>query len=121
MPLLEIQPVLAVRNVSESIRFYLEKLGFTIAFQDSEDPRYAGVRRDHVEIHLQWHQEDDFTEGDAPLFRIKVEDPDSLFNELLERKALPEGKTISDTDWGTREFGLYDPDKNGLIFYRDLH
>ena len=27
---------------------------------------------------------------------------------------------MRDTPWGTREFAFYDPDRNGLTFYRDL-
>jgi hypothetical protein len=27
---------------------------------------------------------------------------------------------IRDTPWGTREFALYDPDRNALTFYRRL-
>ena len=30
----------------------------------------------------------------------------------------PEG--VHDTPWGTREFALYDVDRNALTFYRDL-
>lgn len=33
---------------------------------------------------------------------------------------LPGATVVSDTAWGTREFGLHDPDGNALSFYRDL-
>jgi catechol 2,3-dioxygenase-like lactoylglutathione lyase family enzyme len=47
-----------VRDVAASIKFY-EGLGFTLAFRDSPtDPKYAGIRRDAVELHLQWHDAD---------------------------------------------------------------
>ncbi len=46
----EVNPVLAVRDVGAAIRYYTEKLGFRVSFQDSAtDPKYAGVRRDAVE------------------------------------------------------------------------
>ena len=51
----EVHPVLPCQDVASSIEFYVHKLGFTLVFQDADDPGYAGVRRDCVELHLQWH------------------------------------------------------------------
>lgn len=49
----QVQPVLPVQDVGAAIGFYVDRLGFSLAFRDSEDdPRYAGVRRDGVELHL---------------------------------------------------------------------
>ena len=52
--------------------------------------------------------------------RFLVEDPDALFNEYRQRgiECTPGG--IRDTPWGTREFALYDCDRNALTFYRQL-
>ncbi|MEM7383358.1 MAG: VOC family protein, partial [Verrucomicrobiota bacterium] len=50
----QVQPVLPSQDVPASIDFYVEKLGFTLAFKDADQPTYAGVRRDGVELHLQW-------------------------------------------------------------------
>lgn len=119
----EVNPVLAVRDVDAAIRYYTEKLGFRVSFQDSPtDPKYAGVRRDTVELHLQWHDEKDFrSEGsDPPILRFIVDDPDTLFEEYKGRNALGPESQVKDTPWGTREFGLFEPDGTGLVFYRDL-
>jgi catechol 2,3-dioxygenase-like lactoylglutathione lyase family enzyme len=52
----QIHPILPVQDVVEALKFYVNKLGFSIAFSDdSKNPTYAGIRRDDVEIHLQWH------------------------------------------------------------------
>jgi catechol 2,3-dioxygenase-like lactoylglutathione lyase family enzyme len=119
----EVNPVLAVRDVGAAIRYYTEKLGFRVSFQDSAtDPKYAGVRRDAVEVHLQWHEESDFKRNgsDPPIIRFIVDDPDALFEEFKARNALGPKSELRDTPWGTREFGFYEPDGTGLIFYRDL-
>ncbi len=119
----EINPVLAVRNVDAAIRYYTEKLGFRVSFQDCPtDPKYAGVRRDTVELHLQWHDEKDFINdgSDPPILRFIVDDPDSLFEEYKGKNALGPKSQVKDTPWGTREFGLFEPDGTGLVFYRDL-
>src|SRR5206468_1310751 len=50
-----VQPVLASSDVAASISFY-ERLGFKVAFRDrAVDPKYVALRRDGVELHLQWH------------------------------------------------------------------
>ena len=57
-----VHPVLPARNVSEAIRYYTERLGFSLTFQDSDnDPKYAGVTRDDVGLHIQWHDEEGFS------------------------------------------------------------
>lgn len=54
--LLAVHPVLPSKNVAAAVAFYVERLGFALAFHDTSGaPRYAGVRRDGVVIHLQWH------------------------------------------------------------------
>lgn len=112
-----VQPVLMVRDVRASVRFY-QGLGFELAFISTEvEPMYAGVRRDGVELHLQWHDAADFSSGDRPTYRFVVPLVDDLSAELpggLDRTE------VNDTPWGTREFHVRDPDGNGLQFYRDL-
>ena len=49
-----------------------------------------------------------------------VEDPDALFNEYRRRAVVYTSNSVHDTPWGTREFALYDLDRNALTFYRDL-
>ncbi|MEM6990964.1 MAG: VOC family protein [Myxococcota bacterium] len=116
-----VQPVLSVRDVRKSARWFCERLGFSPRFADNdEDPRYAGVVRDGVEVHLQWHGPDEWAAGlDAAAYRFVVDDPDALHAEYAAAGVLPAGKVVEDTAWGTREFGLYDPDGNALFFYRD--
>lgn len=118
----QIHPVLPVRNVSKSMRYYQDLLGFNIAFKDpGNDPKYAGIQRDAIEIHLQWHDQKDWVEGmDSSLLRIYVEAVDDLFDEYQTKAVFHDRTALRDTAWGTREFGIYDIDKNGLIFYKDL-
>ena len=115
-----VHPVLMSRNITASIQFY-ERLGFTEVFRDRpDDPRYAGLRRDQVEIHLQWHDPQEWLHpGDRPTYRFVVQDVDGLFHEF--HTALPslDSRGVQDTAWGTREFHVRDPDRNGLQFYRN--
>ena len=90
--------------------------------QDTEAaPNYAVVRRDVVDIHLQTHDPAEWEAGiDRPLLRVLIDAPDALYAEYATADVLHAQTQLRDTPWGTREFGLYDPDQNGLIFYRDL-
>jgi len=109
-----------VRDVATSIRFYA-RLGFRELFADNPDaPRYAVVRRDAVTLHLQWHDASEWAHpNDRPTYRFVVADVDALSTEF-DRAGEPLDRTkVDDTQWGTREFHVRDPDKNGLQFYRD--
>lgn len=112
--------MLMSRDVTRSVRFYA-LLGFDLAFRHPADaPKYAGVRRDGVELHLQWHEAAEWEHpGDRPTYRFLVEDVDRLSEEFDTIPGL-DRTPVGDTSWGTREFHLRDPDGNGLQFYRNL-
>ena len=52
--------------------------------------------------------------------RIVVDDPDALYDEYKDKGVFYERTRLADTPWGTREFALYDLDRNALTFYRNL-
>jgi catechol 2,3-dioxygenase-like lactoylglutathione lyase family enzyme len=116
----ETYPILGTRDVRRAIDFYTRQLGFKLAFGDegtptAETPNYVGFRRDAVVLHMQFQYEHEM--GTIRL-RFLVEDPDALFREYRQRSV--ECHEVSDTSWGTREFALYDPDRNALTFCRPL-
>jgi len=118
----EVHAVLAARDVEAALAYYVERLGFTLAFRDRSGPAtYVGVRRDGVEIHLQWHDEISFPRdrGDPLMLRLFVDDPDALFEEYRDKGVFHERTALRDTAWGTREFAFYDLNGHGLTFYRD--
>lgn len=114
----QVRPVLMSRDVAASVRFYVERLGFSLLFQDDPAiPRYAGVGRDGVELHLQWHDAAEWEPPrDRPNYRFLVQDVDGLYREFSARGVA--GTVVMDTAWNTREFHVHDPDRNGLQFYR---
>ncbi len=121
----QIQPVLAARDVAESIAFY-QQLGFTLIFQDDKTaPRYAALQRDGAELHLQWADATQWQHGgDRPVIRLMVDDVDALYEEFVAASVRLATEHESpwyrpaNTPWGTREFHLRDPGGNGLQFYR---
>lgn len=123
-----VHPVLMSSNIDVSLRFF-ERLGFRELFRDSpSSPRYAGIRRDDVELHLQWHDSSQWAHSnDRPTYRFVVSDVDALYAELRDSGALdavPRARSPwaapAETPWGTRELHVLDPDGNGLQFYRLL-
>jgi len=114
----QVQPILGTRDVEKAIRFYVERLGFTLAFRDGSNPtNYVGLRRGGVELHMQFQYP--YEMGTIRL-RFVVDDPDALYEEYRDKNVFHEGTRLADTPWGTREFALYDLDRNALTFYRDL-
>ena len=114
----ETHPILGTRDIQRAIEFYTQRLGFQLAFRDKTDPpNYVGFRRDAVELHMQFQFEHEM--GTIRL-RFLVEDPDALFNEYRQCGVDCSPNKVDDTQWGTREFALYDLDRNALTFYRDL-
>jgi catechol 2,3-dioxygenase-like lactoylglutathione lyase family enzyme len=114
----QVQPILGTRDLERAIQFYVDRLGFTLAFRDGSVPtNYVGFRRDRVELHMQFQYEHEM--GTIRL-RLVVDDPDALYEEYKDKNVLREGTQVRDTSWGTREFAIYDLDRNSLTFYRDL-
>ena len=113
----QVQPVLTSRDVDASIGFYVGRLGFTLAFHAPAHPAYAVLRRDHVELHVQWNGSAESATGDRPMYRFLVSDIESLFAEFESTGVFHAPTALRDTPWGTREFAFHDPDRNGLTFY----
>lgn len=118
----QIHPILPVKNVLEALFFYVDKLGFDIIFADDDkDPKYAGIKRDSIEIHLQWHDELEWeAQIDRPMLRIVTDNIEELFEEYSYKDVFHEHTSLKETAWGTKEFAFYDIYKNGLTFYRNL-
>lgn len=117
----QVHPVLPVKDVLEALDFYVNRLGFKIGFADDpKKPMYAGVLRDGIEIHLQWHDAKEWeVEVDRPMLRIVTQNIEELYEEYATKEVFHGQTHLQETAWGTKEFAFYDPYKNGLTFYRD--
>ena len=114
----ETHPILGTRDIQRAIEFYTQQRGFELVFGDDANPsNYVGLRRDAVELHMQFQFEHEM--GTIRL-RFLVEDPDALFNEYRQRGVQCVPNSVHDTPWRTREFALNDLDRNALTAYRDL-
>ena len=121
----EVNPILPVPDIEAAVRFYTDKLGFRVSFRDCSAPdKYVGVRRDGVELHLQYQHDEDMPKPGTLMIRVVVDDPDELFREYethgVFQGVLNNRARLEDKPWGTREFAFCDLNGHGLTFYRDL-
>jgi catechol 2,3-dioxygenase-like lactoylglutathione lyase family enzyme len=123
-------PALPSANVARSKQFYNEVLGFDdVASGDG----FALVRRDGATISIwgatdeSWREKLDpekpvcsgaesFIAGTASC-SIEVTGVDELYEQCTARDVVHPNAPIGDTDWGTREFGVLDPDGNLVTFW----
>jgi catechol 2,3-dioxygenase-like lactoylglutathione lyase family enzyme len=125
-------PALPSADVERSIGFYRDVLGFELVHSDDG---FAIVRRDDATIHLwgatdeTWHERSDwnrpivsgaesFIAGTASC-RVQVAGVDELYAFCDARGVVHPNGHIDDTEWGTREFGVLDPDGNLIGFWEE--
>ena len=111
-------PVLPSQDIERDLKWYQEKAGFEKVFGDN---MYAGMQRQGLEVHLQWHadtEEDPLLGGSV--IKFFVENIQVVFDELVKRGTVPADKLRRNTPWGTHEFGFYDLNKNAIFFVEDI-
>ncbi len=117
-PFIEIVSVLPSADISRDLDWYQKHTGFEKVFGDN---MYAGLKRDHLWLHLQWHADT----ADDPLLggsvvRIFVQDIQPIFAEFVERGTVTPDKLRLHTPWNTHEFGFYDLNKNAIFVVQDV-
>ena len=120
----QIAPLFFTTNIAGTVAWYEAKLGFKCLGTWQDPPVYAIVARDQHPIHFRCAapptaNPDKYSDEllDAYVF---VEDADALYAEYAQRGVECNRDAVQDKPWGTREFALYDPDRNALTFYRGL-
>jgi len=132
MKLLHAIPALPVTNQERSTSFYRDKLGFVVAYQNEG---FTKLQRDAVELHL-WVADDErwrTRDGGDPVVsgaesfiagthscRIGIEGVAELYRDVQPLGIVHGNAHLEDTDFGTREFGVLDPDGNLIIFFERL-
>jgi catechol 2,3-dioxygenase-like lactoylglutathione lyase family enzyme len=118
-----ISPSFIVRNVTDAISFYRDKLGFEVTHQQpDQDPFFAIVRRDGAMIFVKSvgveplpnRKRHEWARWDA---YVNVPDPDALAAEFTER-GVAFSVPLKDTNDGLRGFELVDADGYILFFGR---
>lgn len=104
-------PVMAVKDVKASAKFYKEALGFHIDIL-WENPNYGCVSRGAITIEFGEGRQN-YVGGSA--CTIQVSDVDSLYNEFEARGVNFVGD-FAERDYGSKDFRIRDIDGNQLVF-----
>jgi len=117
--LVKVIPVLESADIARDVAWYKEKIGFEVSF--SHEKMYAGLYRDDLEIHLQWHAgtKDDPMNGGA-VIRLDVKNIKPIFEEFKQRGAVNENDFRANTPWGTNEFAIHDLNSNAIFISEDI-
>lgn len=105
-------PILPVDNLATARQFYVDGLGFEVAFEASEDGKSGllGVKRGTIAITLDYPMEG---HGRNACVSLEVEDADRYYAEWNTRVKVdcpPKNET-----WGKRTFELTDPFGNTIF------
>jgi uncharacterized glyoxalase superfamily protein PhnB len=115
------RPLIFVRDVRRACAYYVEKIGFTLAFDYGSPPFYAEVERDGVRLCIR-HTDDAMVDPahaareDVILATFEVSDARRLFEELQSAGAVF-SQTLRSEPYGVRGFNVEDPDGNRLGFF----
>jgi len=111
-------PVLPSADIKRDLEWYEQYAGFEYCFGDEG---YAGLNRDNLEFHLQFHHgtEEDPVNGGS-VMKIFVKDINSYVEEFIKRGTITKDKLRMNTPWDTHEFGFYDLNKNAIFIVQDI-
>jgi len=115
-PVGRVIPILRSFDETETKRFYVDYLGFTIDWEHRFEPGfplYMQVTLGDSVLHLSEHH-GDCSPGGA--VRIWVDDADAFLAGLNSRPHPRLRPGIEDQPWGLREISLMDPSFNRVIF-----
>ncbi len=116
-----ITPQFLVLDLQEACNFYVEKLGFHVAFVYGDF--YAGVRRDGITIHLKLSDTPDPSrhamqhDGHLDAY-ITVDNVAALYAEYQSRD-VTFAEPLETKPWGMREFVVWDNSGYILHFGQD--
>lgn len=114
----QITPFMHVRKIQDAKAFFVDLLGFTIAF---EQAGYIYVERDGVAVRVLESDERDQAGGGNRAFRyyVDVADVDAIYRELKPKlDSLPHGDVHgpSDKPYNQRELCILAPDGDVFVF-----
>ena len=105
------RPIVTVDNLKASERYYKDKLGFKLDWEDGKPADFASMTRSHLTVFMcqrcQGHP-------GSWLYSV-VRDVDKLHEELKKRGAIIR-MPPTDMEWKMREMLVGDPDGNVLRF-----
>jgi len=127
MNALQVSVVRHTKNYEAMLEFYRDGLGMKVIEAWNEPDNRGtllafGGKAGSTVIEV-IDLENEAVSGVKPVnvvLNIKVEDADSLHDELIQR-GISIARGLEDASWGHRSFGIDDPDGFRIWFYHDLN
>lgn len=113
-------PILRILDYAKAVEFYVDWLGFSIAWEHRFEPNtpvYLEVQRDGLRLHLSEHH-GDATPGSKCL--IELPDVRAYHAELATRPYPYYRPTVEETFWDSLAMNVIDPFHNQLTFFERL-
>lgn len=112
-----VSPFLATEDLPASLAFYLEKLGFALAWEWGQPAELAAVCRDGVELTLASRA--DAKPGGISRLYLHIDGINDYHAQLLAA-GVAITVAIADRPYGMRDFSVTDPTGNVLCFGQAL-
>jgi uncharacterized glyoxalase superfamily protein PhnB len=105
-------PILPADDLNAAKSFYVDRLGFSIRFEVSEDGKNGllGLQRGTIYLTLDSPMSG---HGREACVSLEVEDADAYYHEWRNRVEVK--RPPKDEDWGARTFDLIDPFGNTIF------
>ena len=105
-------PILPVEDLAVAKQFYVDKLGFDVDFQASEDGKTGllGVRRGTIQITLDCPMSG---HGREACVSLRVDNADQYYEEWRAKTSVK--RAPHNESWGARTFDLSDPFGNTIF------
>ncbi|HUI42533.1 MAG TPA: glyoxalase superfamily protein [Terriglobia bacterium] len=112
------RPVLHVKEVEASLRFYVDRLGFTSPWRYEEDGRVsvAQVERQGCALILADHWPEKVGKGLMFISANETREAQIAALDALRAEFEAQGVPVKDGSWGYRLLVVDDPDGNQLFF-----
>ncbi len=111
--------VLHVKDVSKTLEYYSEKLGFGVSFKWEDPPSYAVLKAGEVNIHLAQAPPNFKVDSSQTPIYIFVRDIERLYQKLKKHK-VEIVTPLSPRDYGQKDFDIRDPNGYILSFSENL-
>ncbi|HJN51996.1 MAG: glyoxalase superfamily protein [Pseudomonadales bacterium] len=114
----QITPVLKVSDVSKSIDFYVDVLGFSTEFTFGDD--YAGVKMGDLIIHLNAAPASSDRIGKGSVYIFCRDGVDEYYRMVVDNGVDISSDPPKEYEYGMKDFRLSDPDGNWLTFGQEV-
>ncbi len=109
-------PHLRILSYIQAVSFYVDKLGFDIAFEwrnGPDEPVYLGIRSGEMLVHLSEYEASGPAGGGRGM-TLSVHDIDA-WNTRLKMAGVVFERELQAQEWGSKDFIVHDPFANTIV------